>query len=66
MNCHLLTMNIPVIASKHDKYLSIIELYHTALYDKSENKPAFFLLVLFLITVVFLIKFFIKTLKTSC
>jgi len=62
----LLTMYIPATEYKICKYLFIIVLYHSDLYNKPENRPAFSKRVSFLIPVVFLIKFFIKTLKTSC
>jgi hypothetical protein len=66
MNCVLLTMLIPVTADQYDKHMFISKLYHPDLCNKSENKPAFFWLVPFLIPVVFLVKYFIKTYKTSC
>lgn len=65
-NIVLLTMYIPATAHQFVMYLFIIVLYQPDLYNKPENKPAFSELVSFLISVVFLIKFFIKTLKTSC
>jgi hypothetical protein len=66
MNCVLLTMHIPITADQHDKHMFISKLDQSDLCIKSENKPPFFWLVPFLIPVVFLVKYFIKTYKTSC
>jgi len=66
MNCVLLTMHIPITADQHDKHMFISKLDQSDLCNKSENKPPLFWLVPFLIPVVFLVKYSIKTYKTSC